>query len=145
MKQILQTNEQQDSYSAVWYRALSLTERAILLPDNSQDVSTATAGSQSEMARKRFQRWQEQSPFSRADYFSQRLASATLTEEDLLNLLAETPEALQARLAKATSLPWLATLIDTFKRYRPEQSLLQAFKLKQRPNNTGHFWIPLNL
>ncbi|GHO82069.1 type 2 lanthipeptide synthetase LanM family protein [Dictyobacter formicarum] len=139
MKQSLQINEQQDSHKAAWYRALSLTERANLLPRHESEESITASESQLEIAHKRLHRWKRQPPFPNASYFEQRLASDALTEQELLFLLAESPEQLQKRLAETISLPWLNTLIDTFKLYMSEQAPLQIYKPQERPNNAVAF------
>ncbi|GER89541.1 lanthionine synthetase [Dictyobacter vulcani] len=131
MKQILSSQEEQDGYQASWYRALSLTERAIILQKAIPEVDPALQ----ETADKRFQRWKEQPPFSKGSYFSQRLAIDELTEEDLLILLAESTDGLRTRLAETAALPWLTTIIDTFKHYNPETALLRTYRPAQKINN----------
>ncbi len=100
-----------------WYRAMTLTERAALLRERSS-AQSSMAPVEDEGARKRFQRWKDQVPFNKDDYFAQRLALDGLTEGDLLTLLAESPEVLQARVP--ISPPWLQALINAFE--EPSQS-----------------------
>ncbi|GCF06930.1 hypothetical protein KDI_04940 [Dictyobacter arantiisoli] len=133
MKQLLPSNEQQAHYKALWYRALTLTERAILLPDTTQQPSVEPE-SVSDSVRQRFQSWKEQPPFKQGTLFTQRLAADALSEKDLFTLLSEPVEQLQGRLAETTSLPWLATLIDTFATRRADSDPTPLFaRVKQQP------------
>jgi len=102
---------------ASWYRAMTLTERAALLREHSS-AQSPIASADHEGARQRLQRWKEQVPFNKDDYFAQRLALDGLTESDLLTLLAESPEALQARVPTPPS--WLQALLNAFE--APPQS-----------------------
>src|SRR5947209_9497038 len=64
-----------------WYRATPLTERIGLQQKNTDSSHTLP---QSDRAKQRFQRWREQPPFDKEDYFARRLAMDSLTEDDLL-------------------------------------------------------------
>ncbi|WP_160146247.1 type 2 lanthipeptide synthetase LanM family protein [Dictyobacter aurantiacus] len=140
MKQSLEINKQHDSYTAGWFRALSLTERAVSLPQHGDTEEPQTISeAQLAMARKHLNRWKEQLPFSNTSLFEQRLASDGLAEKEALFLLAESPEQLQERVAATISLSWLHTLIDAYTRYTPEQSPLKIFKPQERPNHSGAF------
>lgn len=87
-----------------WVKALTLSER---LPDLSVGTTIPT-----EKAARRLQKWKDQGPFNKDNYFKQRLESGNLTESDLLFLLGETPAALQARLPG--EMAWLAGLLAAF-------------------------------
>src|ERR1700730_4483914 len=96
---------------ASWYRAAPLTERIASLQRNRDNHSTNTP-SRSERAQQRLQRWKEQAPFDEDDYFVRRLAMDSLTEDDLLTLLDEPIEAVQARNSPPAS--WLIELLTAF-------------------------------
>ena len=92
-----------------WYRATPLAERLVLQQKNTDSPHTLH---HSDRAKQRFQRWKEQPPFDKSDYFARRLAMDSLTEDDLLTLLDEPIEAAQAHHA---SLPtWLIELLTAF-------------------------------
>src|SRR5439155_8903188 len=80
---------------AGWYRATPLTERIALKRKNTQSHSPHTLP-HSDRAKQRFQRWKEQTPFDKGDYFARRLAMDSLTEDELLTLLDEPVDAMQA-------------------------------------------------
>ncbi|GHO49949.1 type 2 lanthipeptide synthetase LanM family protein [Ktedonospora formicarum] len=96
--------------TASWYHALTLNER---LPARASLASVPI----SEKARWKLARWQEQVPFQAGTFFADRLALDGLSEEDLLALLAETPESLQTRLS--SSPPWLEALRKAFDEREP--------------------------
>src|SRR5438552_171444 len=96
---------------AGWYRATPLAERIVLLQKNIDSHSPHTLRD-SDRAKQRFQRWKEQPPFDRDDYFAKRLAMDSLTEDDLLTLLDEPVEALPAHNAPPP--PWLIELLTAF-------------------------------
>jgi type 2 lantibiotic biosynthesis protein LanM len=79
--------------SAAWYRATTLAERAALRAGR---VSVRSSGSNNEEVKQRLKRWKEQPPFHHGSYFAQRLAIDSLTEEDLLALLAEPVEVIRS-------------------------------------------------
>jgi len=100
-----------------WYRAMTLAERLASLREHASTQSLS-APSDDQGARQRLQRWKDQIPFDRDDYFVQRLSLDGLNEEDLLALLAESPEALQARVSTAPL--WLQTLMKAFEEPQSE-------------------------
>ena len=94
-----------------WYQALTLTERTISL----QAGDKATQGiSNIEKARRKLQRWKEQAPFDRSPFFVKRLSMDSITEDDLLTLLAEPNEAIQARMTTSGPPDWLVELTQAF-------------------------------
>src|SRR5436309_13671852 len=94
-----------------WYRATPLTERIALQQKNTDSHSSHTLH-HSDRAKQRFQRWKEQPPFDKGDYFARRLAMDSLTEDDLLTLLNEADEAMQADDAPDPT--WLIELLAAF-------------------------------
>src|ERR1051326_8241443 len=91
---------------ATWYRATPLTERIDLQQKNTDSSHTLH---NSDRAKQRFQRWKEQPPFDKEDYFARRLAMDSLTEDDLLTLLDEPVEAMWAHNAPPPI--WLIELL----------------------------------
>jgi type 2 lantibiotic biosynthesis protein LanM len=79
-----------------WYRAVTLAERAASLPGAAAAERSGWASEQAEHA---LHQWKTQAPFKHGPFFAERLAMDGLTERDLLQLLAEPLEDLQARLA----------------------------------------------
>lgn len=98
--------------SASWYWAMTLTERVASLREK-VDTSPFAVLSNNEIAKQRLLRWKEQIPFSKDDScFTQRLTVDSLTEDDLLALLAEPIEMVQARISAAPV--WLERLQQAF-------------------------------
>lgn len=86
-----------------WYRALTLAERADLLP-----AAGGGAANGDEMARLRIARWRELSPFQSGDRLVRRLAGVGLDEESFVRLLATPAESLGTLLQAPPG--WLAEL-----------------------------------
>src|SRR2546423_15009500 len=86
-------NASQQWQRASWYHATPLTERIVLQQKNTDSSHSVRV---SDRAKQRFQNWKEQPPFDKGDYFARRMAMDSLTEDDLLTLLNERIEALQA-------------------------------------------------
>ncbi len=70
-----------------WYYALSLTERVASLQESKDKASISPL--QMAKATQRLQAWKAQKPFDQGTLFVDRLAMDTITEDDLLFLLAE--------------------------------------------------------
>ncbi|OJV97190.1 MAG: hypothetical protein BGO39_18615 [Chloroflexi bacterium 54-19] len=100
-----------------WLKALPLTERLTNLP--------TVMGDPGGKALRRFQKWQEQGPFNRGNYFKRRLESDHLSEAELLFLLGETPANLQTRIPKQPA--WLTDFLKAFN--KPETELLETSDL----------------
>ena len=97
--------------STRWYQAATLNERVSLLkkkqPGQNRSLSAA------EKAGQRLARWKSLPPFRRLQQqFLQRLASDGLTEDDLLALLAQPAEEIQATFAEKPA--WLVELLQAF-------------------------------
>src|SRR2546421_12515575 len=101
----------QHGQSASWYRATPLTERIVLQQKNTDNRSSHTWRI-SDRGKQRFQKWKEQPPFDKGDYLARRLAMDYLTEDDLLTLLDEPVEAMQAQNAPLPT--WLVELLTAF-------------------------------
>lgn len=105
-----------------WYRALSLMERLVLQRQADTDDISTLPEEAIDNAVRRLQSWKAQPPFDQGTFFEQRLASASLSEEELLALLAEPLERVQARVS---SLPdWLVALRDAFTETHPAENNL---------------------
>ncbi len=94
-----------------WYRATPLIERIALQQKNTDGQNSHTLRNSSR-AKQRLQRWKEQSPFNRDDYFDKRLALDSLTEDDLLTLLDEPVEVAGADGALPPA--WFIELLTAF-------------------------------
>ena len=93
-----------------WFQALTLSERIASL----QVPAHATSILDIEHARWRLQRWKGQAAFQKGNAFADRLVMDAITEDDLFALLAETAEALQARLSHSPLPGWLLELSQAF-------------------------------
>src|SRR6266700_1240414 len=88
-----------------------MAESIVLQQKNTEGHSSHTLHN-SDRAKQRFQRWKEQPPFDKGDYFARRLAMDSLSEDDLLTLLDEPIEARQAQDAPPPT--WLIELLTGF-------------------------------
>jgi type 2 lantibiotic biosynthesis protein LanM len=93
-----------------WYLAATLTER--LATRRAAEAATNNGASASERALKRLQRWKAQPPFDLEPYFAERLAMDAVSEEELLRLIDEPAEAVQARYSTAPE--WVTALANGF-------------------------------
>lgn len=96
---------------AEWYRALSLAERGGIRGASTTGMSFAP-DVHLERARDRLRAWKAQKPFEQEPLFAQRLALDSLSERDLLALLAEPAESLKARIRDVPD--WLIALRQAF-------------------------------
>src|SRR5262249_44364206 len=97
-----------DFHSSAWYRATTLAERLATL--RAAPPHTGTPPDEA-LARATLQRWRSQPPFRGTDFFSQRLATQGLGEDELLLLLAEDAGAVAARSPVPA---WLDGLASAF-------------------------------
>jgi len=96
---------------ASWYRATPLTER-VASQQRTIDRHSSHILRRSDRAQQRLQSWKGQTPFDKGDYFARRLAMDSLTEDDLLTLLDEPLEAVQAHDSPPPT--WLIELLTAF-------------------------------
>src|SRR5262245_4848664 len=105
-----------------WYRALTLSERLASRPTPPPRQAGSDVGRR-EKAESRLQQWKAQAPFHSGAFFAERLTQDGITEHDLLSLLDEAIEEVQARL----SLPdWLHVLHQAFEEQASPDALLRA-------------------
>jgi type 2 lantibiotic biosynthesis protein LanM len=90
--------------SAAWYRALSLTERL----ESGEALGSSAPATHADRAHGRVRAWKAQKPFGREQLFAERLALDSLSERELLSLLAEPDEALKDRISRDPA--WLVAL-----------------------------------
>ena len=88
-------------HAAQWYRGLPLVER-LPCPKTSPPVTSAAT------ARDRLRAWRAQKPLNDSSLFDKRLVIDSLSEDDLVFLLAESPDALRARTPAVPD--WLVAL-----------------------------------
>ena len=96
--------------SAAWCQAATLKERRATLRSR---LDRRSSGTSQNLAKRRLQRWQSQSPFAAGSYFAQRLEADRLSEQDFLYCLAEPAEALNSRLP---SPGWQEQIFGSFSR-----------------------------
>lgn len=89
-----------------WYRALTLRERV-----ESRPAWSALDPQAEQQARTKLAQWQGQNPFQSGSFFNERLAQDGITTDDLLYLLAETPESLRTRVPVPA---WLESIEQAF-------------------------------
>ena len=97
--------------NAAWYQAVTLAERAALSQNTAYQCSSDQVPN-SEIAAQKLRRWKDQAPFHKNTYFAQRLATDALSENDLLALLAQPIDLIQACFA--TPPGWLQALIAAY-------------------------------
>ena len=94
------------------YRALTLTERISFSTLNKLNHKFFHQKIDTELARRKIERWRSQPPFSEEELWLQRLAMDDLTEEKLFNLLGQPTEATGSDLS--SSLLWAAEIEQTY-------------------------------
>jgi type 2 lantibiotic biosynthesis protein LanM len=100
--------EQQYFQKSSWYYALPLTERITSLLSQNETPKKFDA----QLAQRQMQRWRTQTPFTTGSYFAERLAIAGLTEDEFLQLLGESVEAVQGRFPNPPD--WLRKIEQAF-------------------------------
>jgi type 2 lantibiotic biosynthesis protein LanM len=93
-----------------WYQAIALESRVTSLkavPDKKINAEV-----NSELARRRLQRWRSQPPFNDDSHFRQRLSIDGISEDEFFYLLGEPIAAVQKRCSSSPS--WLKNLEETF-------------------------------
>jgi type 2 lantibiotic biosynthesis protein LanM len=98
--------------AAAWYRALSLRERVGPPPKVGGRAVSSGPDTFAESAVDRLRAWKAQKPFEQESLFAERLALDSISEQDLLALLAEPAESLKARTPVIPD--WLVALQDAF-------------------------------
>ncbi len=112
-------------HSAHWYQAATLTERVPFLKQHRSRSSSEQVGQ--EKASQRMARWKSLPPFRKsAQVFQQRLELDGLNEADLLALLAQPAEEIQAAFAEEPA--WLRELLDAF--VQPDPAILASLPLQ---------------
>ena len=113
---------------AGWYRALTLAERCGTGGASAAVLPLAPDGLAK--ARDRLRAWKAQKPFEQKSLFAQRLALDSLSEADLLALLAEPAESLRARIQDTPD--WLVVLREAFARPDSAARLLPLLRPIER-------------
>ena len=93
-----------------WYHASTLAERTAFLRASTCDPSFSLPNA--EKAQRKLQQWKGQNPFHKGSFFAERLATDTITEAELLAMLAEPVEMLQA--FRSSPPAWLLELSQAF-------------------------------
>src|SRR5262245_4199388 len=69
-----------------WFNALTVKERAASLASAGFQIHEASGNVAA--AKRRLKKWRSQAPFTKEEYFVQRLGADSLTEEQFLRVLA---------------------------------------------------------
>ncbi|MDB5080411.1 MAG: Lantibiotic modifying enzyme [Chloroflexi bacterium] len=109
--------------------------KALTLPERVNGLSVPSSGKVVPKATRRLQKWKDQGPFNKADFFTRRLETGGLDEPTLLYLLGEPLETLKNRHPAIPA--WLATLARAF-----ENATAEALSAGYKPD-TSEF--PLSL
>jgi type 2 lantibiotic biosynthesis protein LanM len=115
---------------AEWYQALSLTERRAPDPPGASSFPRAL-----ERAQARPLGWKSEKSFQRGPLFEERLALDSLSEPDLLAILAEPAANLKARSQEVPE--WLAALQDAFEHTECERELIALLEESGRDHALG--------
>src|ERR1051326_8902941 len=118
-----------------WYRAATLSERLASEPARLHQWAGSDAGRR-EKAESRLQQWKAQGPFNSGSFFAERLAQDGITEHDLLLLLDESLEEVQALLSPPD---WLSALHQAFEEQASSAALLCAFPEADEQSPTAAF------
>jgi type 2 lantibiotic biosynthesis protein LanM len=101
-----------------WHQALTIEERIASMDDQRKDHPEIVQV-RNENAWRQLQAWKAQIPFDQGSYFADRLAQLSITEEQLLALLAESSQDLQARTSSVSA--WLTTLTEALEDAHTDQ------------------------
>ncbi len=109
-----------------WYRAVTLTERII-----SQKAEPNQKSVNADLAQRRMNRWQNQTPFNTDSYFAERLALDDISQEDFFSLLGESIDAVKERFPTTPS--WLIQLNQAFSDPENRDDQFQLPKSSKNP------------
>ncbi|GHO51856.1 type 2 lanthipeptide synthetase LanM family protein [Ktedonobacter robiniae] len=123
-----------------WYNAVLLNERSMSCLR--AEPSSVPDRSKLEQAQKKFQRWRDQAPFNTGTFFTQRLEMDGLTEEDLLTLLGEPLESLQARRSQPYPPEWLVELSSALLDPTPGEDIARLFAEAMPESEAVAFLLP---
>ncbi|MGI0493748.1 type 2 lanthipeptide synthetase LanM family protein [Alkalinema pantanalense CENA528] len=107
-----------DLASPDWYQAISLSERVALLKAPQHKILNVNRKTNAKRyidpnrAQRYYDRWKTQSPFDRASYFAQRLATEGISEAEFLQILGEPAAVLYDRQTEPPT--WLTELAQAF-------------------------------
>lgn len=121
-----------------WYNAALLSERVT----SCLRTDLSPVQSNLEQAQKKLQRWRDQAPFNTGAFFTQRLEMDGLTEEDLLTLLGEPLESLQARLSQPYPPEWLVELRSALTDPIPSEDIAQLLAEAMPESEAIAFLLP---
>ncbi|MBV9211980.1 MAG: type 2 lantipeptide synthetase LanM family protein, partial [Acidobacteria bacterium] len=98
--------DKNEKESASWYQAMTLSER--VAARRALAAVKAPFDFNEELAARELAHWKSQEPFDNDAYFAERLALDEISEEELLELLGESPEDVRARFTETPR--WLREL-----------------------------------
>jgi type 2 lantibiotic biosynthesis protein LanM len=99
--------EQEYFQSSNWYHAVTLTERI-----TSQNTKQSQKLVNTDLAQRRLNRWQSQTPFNTGSYFAERLALDNISQEELFALLGQSIDTVKERFPRTPK--WLTQLKQAF-------------------------------
>jgi type 2 lantibiotic biosynthesis protein LanM len=109
-----------------WYQAIALTERVALLKTTSTKLLTNEINSN--IAQRRMECWKSQPPFNKNSYFTQRLATENISEDEFLYLLNESVVAVRDRFPVPPG--WVTQLAQAFARTPALEPMMFTAELK---------------
>ena len=119
MDHLISLREMTDSQ---WYKAATLVERRRAFLSTDRDHLAHHSKDQLTLANRLLERWKKHKAFQDAAMFKERLASDGLTEQDLLWLLTEPQEQLEACKISPEIPQWLQEMEQMLAPLRAEQS-----------------------
>ena len=119
-----------------WYRGITLTERIASLSAVLNQMSNSEVNA--DLAQRRIQQWQSQSPFNSDSYFAQRLATDGITKAELFRLLGEPIESVKARFSKPPA--WLIEFEQAFSPSEPT-NILRDTDSKLEPEQSSYGFL----
>lgn len=135
-----------DVTNPVWYKALTLKERALLLQKMSLDGNLPKTSLDTRIIAKRLERWRNEPVFqANPEYLERYLSLYGLTEASLVYLLSQTPVELQTAYGETPQ--WLLDLDTAYTDHTSEQPLffLEEDHLAQLPVDAANLMRFLHL
>jgi type 2 lantibiotic biosynthesis protein LanM len=110
-----------------WYQAITLAERIASL--KSIGIKSLNIDVSLDIAQRRVDSWKLQPPFDKYSYFTQRLSTENISEDEFVYLLTESIEAVRDRFPKSPV--WLTELVQAFARTPTTKPMTFPEELKE--------------
>jgi len=126
-----------------WYKAATLAERSNLSLYTDRGHPANYTEKQLAEAQRRLERWKKVAVFQDTTLFKERLEIDGLTEQDLLQLLAEPTERLAQRMASSEVPQWINELEQALSSQKGQSHFPKETDQREQPITLLHVFRPL--